>query len=77
MNNTDGTTPICRICRTFGKSCCKLHKDAPRFRADCKLLCGEHPAFVDSFSGQHPMHNGPVPYAGEDDPTVLEHRSVA
>jgi hypothetical protein len=77
MNNTDGITPLCPICRAFGKTCCKLHRDAPRYRADCKLLCGTHPVFVDNYGGHHPMYTGPVPSDHDEDPTVLEHRSVA
>ena len=35
--------PTCPICALWGQPCCKLH----RYRADCKLLCAEHPAFND------------------------------
>ena len=72
---TSPITPLCLICRTFGKRCCKLHKD--KYRADCKLLCGTHPAYVDPFNGHHPMFTAPVPSAHDDDVTVLEHRSLA
>lgn len=33
--------PACQTCAVFGQVCCKRH----RYRADCKLICGTHPAF--------------------------------
>jgi hypothetical protein len=49
-----------------------------KYRPELKILCGEHPAFVDSHNGQHPMHAGPTgPSAQTDeDPTVLERKPV-
>lgn len=37
-------TAACQTCETFGQACCKVHQF--RYRADCKLLCGTHPAFT-------------------------------
>lgn len=35
-------TPVCQTCAVWGQACCRTH----RYRADCKLLCGTHPAFT-------------------------------
>jgi hypothetical protein len=34
--------PACQTCAVWGQACCKTH----RYRADCKLICGTHPAFT-------------------------------
>jgi hypothetical protein len=44
----------------------------PRWPANVKVLCGEHPAFTGLCEAQHPMHYGPAPSRTEDDPTMLE-----
>jgi hypothetical protein len=78
-------TPLCPICRVFGQQCCKLHRlTAPcrnaaaarsrGYKPELKVIRGEHRAFVDPCSGQHPMHAGPIPSGhADEDTTSVEH----
>src|SRR3954468_7455450 len=72
----------CQICWVWGRRCCRTHR-APtpllerrpandNMRRLLKIECGEHPAFVALSEGQHPMHAGPRPYDGSEDPTAVE-----
>lgn len=69
----------CQTCWVWGQKACRIHRSANAqaalargYKPELKVVRGEFPVFVDAFDGCHPMHDGPRPFPGEDEPTKLE-----